>query len=79
MTAPELSLIIPTFNERDSIGPLLDELRRALTSIHWEAVFVDDSTDGTDQLLQELALADPRIRVLHRLDNRGGLAGAVVE
>ena len=50
MNAPELSLVIPTYNERDSLAPLMDELHAALDGIAWEAVFVDDSTDGTDHL-----------------------------
>ena len=75
----ELSLIIPTYNERASIRPLLAELEAALQGIDWDVLFVDDSTDGTDHLIDQLATADPRIRVLHRADNRGGLSGAVVD
>ena len=77
--APELSLVVPTYNERESIGPLLAELPAALDGIAWEAVFVDDSTDGTDALIADIGRADARVRVLHRDANRGGLAGAVVE
>ena len=75
----ELSLIIPTYNERASIRPLLAELEAALHGIDWDVLFVDDSTDGTHHLIDQLATADPRIRVLHRADNRGGLSGAVVD
>jgi glycosyltransferase involved in cell wall biosynthesis len=74
-----LSLVIPTRNERDNIPPLLRAVESALEDVEWEAVFVDDSTDGTDAFLASLAAADPRIVPLHRLENRGGLAGAVVE
>jgi dolichol-phosphate mannosyltransferase len=42
-------------------------------------VFVDDSTDGTDVLIGQLAASDARVRLLHRGVNRGGLAGAVVD
>jgi glycosyltransferase involved in cell wall biosynthesis len=79
MSGVDLSVVIPTFNERDSIAPLLAELAPALDSLAWEAVFVDDSCDGTDQLIAQLAQNDPRLRLLHRAENRGGLAGAVVE
>jgi dolichol-phosphate mannosyltransferase len=79
MTSPELSLIVPTFNERASIGPLLSELEAALGGLNWEAVFVDDSTDDTDAVIAEFGRADPRIRLVHRAENRGGLAGAVVD
>jgi dolichol-phosphate mannosyltransferase len=42
-------------------------------------VFVDDSTDGSDAVLAELAHAKPYVRLIHRPENRDGLAGAVVE
>jgi len=79
MSSPELSLIIPTFNERAGLPALLEELTGALAGLRWEAVFVDDSNDGTDELIASLAVEDPRIRLLHRAVNLGGLAGAVVD
>jgi len=79
VNTPLLSLIIPTFNERGSIGPLLAELDEALVGTVWEAVFVDDSTDGTDAIIAGLSQTDPRVQLLHRTENRGGLAGAVVD
>jgi dolichol-phosphate mannosyltransferase len=79
MQVVELSIVIPTFNERGCIEPLVLELDRALADVHWEALFVDDSTDGTDTKLAEISRRDRRIRVLHREVNRGGLAGAVVD
>lgn len=75
----DISLVIPTFNERANVVPLLDELKLALGATVWEAVFVDDSTDGTDAVIGELAASDPRVRLLHREKSRGGLAGAVVD
>jgi dolichol-phosphate mannosyltransferase len=74
-----LSLVIPTRNERDNIPPLLAEVDSALAGLAWEAVFVDDSTDGTDRFLADLAASDPRMVLVHRAENRGGLAGAVVD
>jgi dolichol-phosphate mannosyltransferase len=71
--------VIPTFNEREGIGALLNAVSTALAAIQWEAVFVDDSNDGTDELIAALASEDSRIRLLHRDENRGGLAGAVVD
>jgi dolichol-phosphate mannosyltransferase len=79
MEAPELTLIVPTYNERDSVQPLLTAIDGALHGIVWEAVFVDDSRDGTDMLLAEIGTTDPRVRVVHREVNRDGLAGAVVD
>jgi dolichol-phosphate mannosyltransferase len=75
----DLSLVIPTYNERENIAPLLAQIEPAIAGQRWEAVFVDDSTDGTDTLIAELARTDSRIRMLHRAANRGGLAGAVVD
>jgi dolichol-phosphate mannosyltransferase len=79
MSSPELSLVIPTFNERGSIGPLLSALGSALADTTWEAIFVDDSTDGTELVIEAYVAADKHVRLLHRDVNRGGLAGAVVE
>jgi hypothetical protein len=44
----DLVIVVPTFNERDNIAPLLQKLDETLRGVHWEVVFVDDdSTDGT--------------------------------
>jgi dolichol-phosphate mannosyltransferase len=76
---PELVVVIPTFNERDNIVPLLQKLERALDGVRWEIVFVDDdSTDGTVRALEEVCCADRRVRSVRRLGRRG-LASAVVE
>ena len=39
---PELTLVIPTLNERDNIGPLVDLLDAVLEAVSWEVIFVDD-------------------------------------
>lgn len=76
---PALVVVIPTFNERENIGPLLEKLDRALADISWEAVLVDDdSTDGTVKELELACAKDPRVRSVRRLGRRG-LASAVVE
>jgi dolichol-phosphate mannosyltransferase len=75
----ELAIIIPTFNERDNIVPLLDLLAAALKDISYEVVFVDDdSPDGTADLIREVSLRNPFVRVLQRVSRRG-LASACVE
>jgi dolichol-phosphate mannosyltransferase len=75
----ELSVVIPTFNERDNIHPLLDRLATALDGIHWEAIFVDDdSPDGTADRVREIAQQNPRVRVIRRIGRRG-LGSACVE
>jgi dolichol-phosphate mannosyltransferase len=75
----QLSIVIPTFNERDNIRPLLALIEAALPNVAWEAVFVDDnSRDGTLDVLQEVAQSDARVRFLHRMGRRG-LSTAVIE
>jgi hypothetical protein len=53
----ELSLIVPTFNERENIIPLLERIESALYGISWELIVVDDnSPDGTsNQVLESCA------------------------
>jgi dolichol-phosphate mannosyltransferase len=77
--SPELVVVVPTFNERDNIVPLLEKLGHALDGIQWEVVFVDDdSTDGTVGALELVCCSDRRVRSVRRLGRRG-LASAVVE
>jgi dolichol-phosphate mannosyltransferase len=76
---PELSVIVPTFNERDNVAELVRRLVSCLGERSWEVVFVDDdSPDGTADLVRELAGADGRIRCLQRIGRRG-LSSACVE
>src|SRR5450432_3629101 len=76
---PELSIIVPTFNERDNIAELLTRLRACLPEAAWEVVFVDDdSPDGTADLVRRLATEDSRIRVIQRIGRRG-LSSACIE
>src|SRR4029450_9373667 len=75
----ELSVIVPTFNERGNVAPLLARLEAPLAGVVWEAIFVDDdSPDGTAQQVKTIAAHDPRVRCLRRV-NRRGLAGACIE
>lgn len=75
----ELSVVIPTFKERDNVSELLRRLELALGGIAWEAIFVDDnSPDGTADQVKTIAARDPRVRCLRRVGRRG-LAGACIE
>jgi len=77
--APELTLVIPTLNERENIAPLLERLDRVLAGTRWEVIFVDDdSRDGTPEQVREISRADPRVRCLHRIGRRG-LSTACIE
>jgi len=60
-----LVVVIPTYNERDNLLPIVDRLRAAVPTAH--ALVVDDaSPDGTGKLADALAAEDPRVRVMHR-------------
>ena len=77
--APRLSVIVPTFNERDNVTTLYGRLEATLVGVAWELIFVDDnSPDGTWQVLRALALGDPRVRCIRRISRRG-LSGACIE
>jgi dolichol-phosphate mannosyltransferase len=76
---PELTVVIPCYNERPNVAPMAESLARALEGIAWEAVFVDDaSPDGTAAEVRRIAAHDPRIRCLLRIGRRG-LSSAVIE
>jgi dolichol-phosphate mannosyltransferase len=75
----ELAVVIPTFNERDNISPLLHRLATALDGMRWEAIFVDDdSPDGTADFVRAIAQQNPQVRIIRRIGRRG-LASACVE
>jgi dolichol-phosphate mannosyltransferase len=76
---PELTVVVPTFNERANVVSLVEELRTALADLRWEVIFVDDdSPDATAASVRELAATDTRVRCLQRI-NRRGLSSACVE
>ena len=65
-----LSVIVPVFNERNTVTEILRRMRRTELPIDLEIVVVDDgSTDGTDRILR--ALEDSTVRVLRHPENRG--------
>lgn len=78
--APALSIVVPTYNERDRLGELVNAIFGAYRAegLDAELVIVDDnSPDGTGPLADELATSF-RIRVIHRA-GKLGLGTAVVE
>jgi len=75
----ELSIIVPTFNERANLMPLVRCLEQALENIDYEVVIVDDdSPDSTAAMARTIAQTNPRVRVIQRIGRRG-LASAAVE
>jgi dolichol-phosphate mannosyltransferase len=76
---PVLSVVVPTFNERDNVARLYRKLEATLAGIAWEVVFVDDnSPDRTWEVVRELARQDSRVRCIRRIGRRG-LSGACIE
>jgi len=77
--APELSVIVPTFNEQANIPILIDKLARVLDGVDWEIVVVDDnSPDGTAAAVRRIGESDARVRCIRRIGRRG-LSGACLE
>ena len=75
----QLSVVVPTFNERDNVVALYRKLDAALKEIAWEVIYVDDnSPDGTSDVVRKLAAEDPRVRCIRRVGRRG-LSGACIE
>ena len=76
-SAPEISVFLPVFNEEPNLRPLHVKLDQALKTLDRSAeiVYVDDgSTDGSLKILRELALQDPRVRVVALRRNYGQTA-----
>lgn len=79
LRATDLTIVIPTLNERENIVPLLERLDLALAGTRWEVIFVDDdSKDGTPEAAREIGRSDPRVRCLQRIGRRG-LSTACIE
>lgn len=77
--APEITIILPTFNERDNLPVMVERVGRALAGVDWEILVVDDnSPDGTSAVARALGEHDRRIRCIRRVGRRG-LAGACIE
>ena len=78
---PSLSIIVPTRNEAGNVEKLVTGLEQALPNVALEVIFVDDSTDDTPQVIQEVSERFPfNITVIARPpERRNGLGMAVVE
>jgi dolichol-phosphate mannosyltransferase len=75
-----LSLIIPTYNERENIEAILDRLVHALEGRRYEIIVVDDdSTDRTWELVETLSSRTPAIRLERRRGKKRDLALSIME
>ena len=74
-----VTVVIPTFRERENIPLVLARLDALLGEFNWEVVFVDDdSDDGSADVLLQLSRTHPRMRAIRRIGRRG-LASACLE
>jgi len=74
---PKLSLVVPTYNERENIVPLVERIHKSLSAYSYELIVVDDnSPDGTAELAKSLSPKYP-VKVIVRTTEHG-LASAVV-
>jgi dolichol-phosphate mannosyltransferase len=73
MSRPDIGrvvMVVPTYNERDNLAWIVGRLRAATPDV--DVLVVDDgSPDGTGELADELAAADPQVTVLHRTEKAG--------
>ncbi len=79
-TAAKLAIVVPTLREAENIRTVLERIRQSLDplGVAYELIVVDDeSGDGIDTIVQEIAASDPRVRLLIRRGERG-LGGAVL-
>lgn len=76
---PDIAVVIPTLNEVDNIGRIVEAIDNAMGDIRREIIFVDDwSSDGTVEEIRRVASGRHDIRVISRF-GRKGLASAVIE
>jgi dolichol-phosphate mannosyltransferase len=68
-------VFIPTYNEKDNIKNLIQEILKLNLDLHI-LVVDDESVDGTAEILDKIVRSDPKVSVIHRKGERGrGLAG----
>ena len=77
MSEPLVCTVLPTYNERDNIGPLIRRLLDANPALYKVLVVDDNSPDGTWQVVEALAAAEPDRVVLVRRIDESGLTSAI--
>ncbi|MEB3259657.1 MAG: glycosyltransferase family 2 protein [Cyanobacteriota bacterium] len=75
----KLSIVLPTYNERDNVEPIAEQLLGLEDLYNLELIFVDDdSQDGTADVVRSLAHVHPEVRLIRRV-GRAGLSSAIKE
>ena len=73
----KISVVVPTYNEADNVGNLVNQIDYALRGIDYEVIFVDDSTDDTPDAIRRVMDENSHVRMEHR-ETEKGLATAVL-
>ncbi|MCR5591892.1 MAG: polyprenol monophosphomannose synthase [Lachnospiraceae bacterium] len=73
-----MSIVVPTYNEAENVGNLVNQIDYALRGIQYEVIFVDDSTDDTVKAINSVMDENPNVRMEHRTTEKG-LATAVLK
>lgn len=74
----KVSIVVPTYNESENVGPLANQIDYALKGIEYEIIFVDDSKDNTPDAIKKVMDENKNVRMKHR-EGKTGLATAVLE
>ena len=68
----KISIVIPVFNEKDSINQLYNEIINSLNIRDYEIIFIDDgSTDGSSEIVQELIQNNEKVNLIQFYRNYG--------
>lgn len=74
----KISIVVPSYNEMENVGNLVNQIAYALKNIPYEIIFVDDSTDQTPDVIRKVQEENPNVRLEHR-EKEKGLATAVLK
>ncbi|MCR9121853.1 MAG: glycosyltransferase family 2 protein [Phyllobacteriaceae bacterium] len=79
LAAPELTIVLPSYNEAENIPVIVGKIGDAMGAIAHEIIVVDDdSPDGTAAVTRSVAISHPHVRCIRRVGRRG-LSGACLE
>lgn len=74
---PKVSVVLPSYNEKENVEEVISRISKAIGKDLYEIIVVDDnSPDGTWKIVKEISKTDPRVRLIHRISEKG-LASAL--